>query len=248
MYNIIIVDGSYAARSRYETGQLPDGFFNYLDRIREKYPHDAFWIAWDHPNGSALRKKIYPGYKAGRVHPEEYKKELRKLKMLIFSCGIPQVESPDGEADDVMYTIECQNKGRTLVVTCDKDLLQMVSQKCDVLRTYKGEDILVTVNNFESIFGLSPESWKDYLILVGDSADRIKGAPGLGAVTAKRLLKKYKTIAGFTEEAALATDPSMVKNAMMLKTQQALEQINLARELITLRKCTLKFTLKDEVF
>ncbi|NPA32789.1 MAG: 5'-3' exonuclease, partial [Aquificae bacterium] len=141
-------------------------------------------------------EKIYTQYKKQRPKaPDPLKVQIPVIKELLKLSGIPTLEKPGYEADDIIAGIsqEFQKKDFYIkIYTPDKDLLQLVSQRVIVVNPMTGE--VFTPKKVEEKFGVPPEKLADYLALVGDKVDNIPGLKGVGKKTALSILKTYGSV------------------------------------------------------
>lgn len=218
----VILDGNnllFAAAAT--TGHLTNGtVFGFLNIIRASMKRfgcegkKEYLIAWDVPS---WRKEFYPEYKANRVDEEDLAKkkfieDMKKQKKILEQFFFPyipvlQVTAKGYEADDIaaFYSslVAKQQSGEAILVSNDKDWIQLVHETCSVYRPKR--DVLITPQNFEEITGLqNVEQFIEYLIFMGDSVDNIEGCYGVGEVTAKKYVrgellrgKKYDDIQEF---------------------------------------------------
>ncbi|MDD2673572.1 MAG: DNA polymerase I [Flavobacterium sp.] len=176
------------------------GFMNSLMDVIKREKPDHLAVAFDN-GGSQLRNDIFPEYKAHRdATPEAIKIAIPYIQDLLKAMHIPIIEVKGYEADDLIGTIakqaEKQNY-KVFMVTPDKDFAQLVS---DNIFMYKP----ARMGNGIEIWGLPevlakfeierPEQVIDFLGMMGDAADNIPGLPGVGEVTAKKLLKEFGTM------------------------------------------------------
>ncbi len=182
------------------------GFTSMLIKLIEMEP-DYMLVAFD-MHGGTFRHDTYTDYKAGRREtPEDLIPQFPALKELLAAMGIRVCECFRYEADDILGTISKMAEKEdisTLIVTGDRDALQLVSDKTHVLLTKKG--ITETVEFDEAKLmeehGLSPARMIDLKALMGDSSDNIPGIKGVGEKTAKGLLAKYGDLEGVLANAA----------------------------------------------
>jgi len=161
-------------------------------------------ICCDSPNN--WRKKLDVEYKANRERkPADFFEHLRRVKERLALDGLYVLECDGYEADDVMATVAAlavKNVHPVMIASPDKDILQLVSDSNNVrvLRTHNYE----FANNAYVIdkFGVNPQRLGDYLAIVGDDSDNVKGIPGIGGVGASTLLSEYKTLSGVFEDGA----------------------------------------------
>ena len=181
----------------FPTGAL-HGFLSMLLKLLERKP-DYLVVAFDMPGGT-FRHKTYEAYKAGRKEtPEDLKAQFPVLKELLTEMEIAVCECPQYEADDILGTFSkiCGEEGVfSLLVTGDRDALQLVDGDTHVLLTKKGitETVEYDVERLRQDYGLAPERMKDLKGLMGDSSDNIPGVPGVGEKTALKLLDQYGTL------------------------------------------------------
>jgi len=143
-----------------------------------------------------FRNELFPAYKATRSSmPEDLAQQIEPIKQMVRAFNIPALELPGFEADDIIGTIarKCEAQGMAcVVVTGDKDLMQIVSQDVTLLDTMKEKSFGVA-EVYEK-FGVGPERVVDVLALWGDASDNIPGVPGIGEVTAKKLLQEFGSL------------------------------------------------------
>ena len=157
---------------------------------------EYFVICWDSPV-KTKRKEKYEAYKANRTKLEdEFKAQIPLVMELVSELGIPTVTAPGYEADDsigTLATLHQQNPDLLVqVFSSDKDLKQLLAPNLIVTDPLK--HITTRIPDFEKEFGFAPVSIVDYLALIGDAADNVKGVAGIGPKKASDLIKKYGTI------------------------------------------------------
>lgn len=176
------------------------GFMNSLMDVIKREKPDHLAVAFD-KGGSQLRNEIFPEYKAHRdATPEAIKIAVPYIQELLKAMHIPIIEVKGYEADDLIGTIakqaEKQNY-KVFMVTPDKDFAQLVSENIFMYKPAR-------MGNGIEIWGIPevlakfeidrPEQVIDFLGMMGDAADNIPGLPGVGEVTAKKLLKEFGTM------------------------------------------------------
>ena len=143
-----------------------------------------------------FRNELFPAYKATRsTMPEDLAQQIEPIKQMVRAFNIPALELPGFEADDIIGTIarKCEAQGMAcVVVTGDKDLMQIVSENVTLLDTMKDKSF--GIPDVLEKFGVGPERVVDVLALWGDASDNIPGVPGIGEVTAKRLLQEFGSL------------------------------------------------------
>ncbi|MDR3683471.1 MAG: DNA polymerase I, partial [Geothrix sp.] len=144
---------------------------------------------------------IYPDYKANRdAMPEDLRPQIPMIRQLVEALSIPIVELHGYEADDVMGTLARESAAMGLpavIVSPDKDLLQLVDDglHIQVLNTKDGE-VWHDREGVKARMGVWPEQVVDFLSLVGDASDNVKGVPGIGEKGAALLLEKFSSLDG----------------------------------------------------
>lgn len=182
------------------------GFTAMLIKLIEMKP-DYMLAAFD-MHGGTFRHDTYPEYKAGRREtPEDLKQQFPALKELLEALGVKVCECFRYEADDILGTIskEAEEEGVfTLLVTGDRDALQLISENTHVMLTKKGisETVEYDEEGLLRDYGLTPKRMIDLKALMGDSSDNIPGIKGVGEKTAKGLLEKYGDLESVLENAA----------------------------------------------
>jgi len=145
-----------------------------------------------------FRKKEYPAYKANReAPPEDLVPQFDYIKQVVQALNISMLEAPGYEADDIIATIVRRlmpEDSTATIVTGDKDLMQLVDSKVQLLDTMK--DKRTDIKGVQEKFGVTPEQVVDVLALAGDSSDNIPGVPGIGPKTASQLIQDYDSLEG----------------------------------------------------
>jgi len=172
------------------------GFKNMLLGLLKKYNPSHMVMVFDTP-GPCFRNHLYPEYKANRSSPpDELKSQFDPIFELVEKLQIPIVTHQDFEADDVIATLaeRFAPEMPVVVVTGDKDLAQLVTDQVTMYDSMK--DHVYTEEGVKEKWGVLPEMMHEYLALVGDSADNIPGATGIGPKTALTLFEKFGDIKG----------------------------------------------------
>lgn len=173
------------------------GFLNSLASLRKRYPEADIWVCWDNP--SMRRRSLYADYKANR-NPQKPTFEVLWLRRVLPSLGVWQASAEGEEADDVIASLvrgRLQDQ-RNLVISNDRDFLQLVTDQTHVLvpAVGSGKEKLCTPEQVQTDYGVPPEKMLHLRALGGDTSDNIPGAPGCGIKTACKLLHLYGTVDG----------------------------------------------------
>ena len=210
MEKLLIIDGnSLVNRAFYALPPLSNqngeysnavyGFCNILIKlITEQHP-DFLCVAFDHSR-KTFRTQIYADYKGTRKGmPEELASQMPILKDVLQKMNIKIFEQDGIEADDIIGTISKHSGVKNIILSGDRDVLQLVDKDTEVWLTKKGiTDVLaVTPSNIKEVYGVDiPSQVIDLKSLMGDSSDNIPGVAGVGEVTAKKLVCDYKSLDG----------------------------------------------------
>jgi 5'-3' exonuclease len=186
-------------------------------------------------SGKSFRKELSPEYKANREkQPAAAYGELERIKDRLRADGYLLWQVDGFEADDVIATAckaALDHDHDVRIASSDKDLMQLVSVRCDVLRTHTWE-VWDSRKIIEQI-RVSPDQLTDYLSLTGDTSDNIPGCQGIGKVRAAELLTKYKTLDRIYEALDANKQVSTPANERNLREQR--KQVMLSRDLVKLR-------------
>ena len=154
-----------------------------------------------------FRKEKYPEYKEGRsATPDEFRGQIDITKEVLAALGITVLAEPGFEADDIIATLATQAEDagyRVLVVTGDRDSLQLVSDDVTVLYPVKGVSELTrfTPDAVQAKYGLTPRQYPDFAALRGDPSDNLPGIPGVGEKTATKWISEYGSLQSLVDSA-----------------------------------------------
>ncbi|MBS1839869.1 MAG: DNA polymerase I [Acidobacteria bacterium] len=211
---------------------VPFLFGNILRRLIKDYQPDYIGIVFD-PPGATFRDALFEKYKAQRQPmPDEMRVQLPFVKRLCGAMRLPILEVKGYEADDVIGTMAVKASKQNmdvLIVSNDKDMMQLVGKNVRTLRTGSGGlkgDIVVDEKKVEEILGVKPEQVVDYMALLGDTIDNIPGAKGIGEKGAAELIKKYGSV-----EKALDHADEVPNKRYREALQQQREQVMMSKQL-----------------
>ena len=222
------------------------GFMNALMDVIKREKPDHLAVAFD-KGGSDYRNEMYKEYKAHRDEtPEAIKIAVPYIQELLKAMHIPIIEKAGFEADDLIGTLAKQAEKenyQVFMVTPDKDFAQLVSENIFMYKPARmGNDIEIWgIPEVLAKFEIEhPEQVIDYLGMMGDSADNIPGFPGVGEVTAKKLLKEF----GSMENLLANTDK--LKGALKAKIETNAELGILSKKLARIMlDCPVTFDATD---
>jgi DNA polymerase-1 len=170
------------------------GTLNMMLRFIEKYKPTHMLICYDCQKGVSVRKAYYPEYKANRVQVNSVSEEERVLRRIFQMLNIQTLELDGHEADDMIATAveRLKNDLDIIIITGDKDMLQLIQPGVRVLDTMKN----VWYDEAEALkkFGVRADQISDYLAIAGDTSDNIPGVAGIGPKGAAKLLSQYATV------------------------------------------------------
>ncbi len=188
---------AYHAISRLSTtsGQPTNavyGFVMMLKKMLREHEPDALAVAFDRPE-KTLRHEAYEAYKANRKEMEvDLATQIPLVRQVCEAYRVPILEMPGYEADDVIGSLAAEAARRgydTVIVTADKDMLQLVGPSVRVYHT--GRERFLDEAGVKEFFGVAPSQVVDVLALMGDSSDNIPGVPRVGEVTARKWISEY---------------------------------------------------------
>lgn len=237
---LYLVDGSsYIYRAYFAIRNLssPDGhptnaiygFIQMLLKLLKDYKPQHLAVVFD-AGRTTFRTEMYPQYKANRAAmPDDLRVQMEPIRDVVRAFNIPTLELKGYEADDIIGALAgrfAAQGGKVVVVTGDKDLMQIVTDRVTLLDTMKGKESGVA--EVIERFGVCPEQVIDILGLAGDSSDNIPGVPGIGEKTAAKLILEFKSLDNLLERA----DEVKGKNGERLREFR--EQALLSRRLATI--------------
>ncbi len=205
---LILVDGSaYIFRAYYGLPPMNRadgtpinavfGFTNMLVKLIEDYSKDKMIVIFDAAREN-FRNHIYPAYKANRGEaPDDLIPQFPLIRECVKSFNIPQVEIEGYEADDLIATYSTlakKNNIETIIVSSDKDLMQLVNNEVTMLDPMKNR--IIEIKDVVEKFGVKPDKVIQIQALTGDKVDNIPGAPGIGPKTASQLINEFDDIDG----------------------------------------------------
>ena len=214
MKKILVIDGnSILNRAFYGIRPLKtkDGLFTnaiygmvtMVERYLSMCAPDYFAVAFDLKKPT-FRHTFSADYKANRHGmPEELAMQLEPAKECLRAMGALVLTAEGFEADDILGTIAAMGESAdmmTYVATGDKDSLQLISEKTNVVLATNTEPLLFDTAAFLEKYGVRPEQFVDVKALMGDSSDNIPGVPGIGEKTALKLIAEYGSLDGIYDD------------------------------------------------
>ncbi len=254
------------------TGRLVNAVYGFsrilLTAIGELHP-EYLCVSFDHKGPTKRASELYDQYKAQRAPmPDDLIPQIAIVKDVVDALNIPRFELEGYEADDLIGTVSrrvsagngvlegvnCPNGVRTIIVTGDKDLLQLVDDKIHVWLPGRGKGQLDEELDDEAVvrkMGVTPAQVIELKALMGDTSDNIPGVKGVGPKTAISLILKYQNLDGVyaaVEKLAGATASELkaigISPKLLEKLQTDKEMAYLSKELATIdRNVPLDFKL-----
>lgn len=175
------------------------GFANMLTSLWESERPRTMFVGFDSIGSPTYRHELLPGYQSGRDFPPELLEQLDLLPEWVSALGFPWAKAAGYEADDFVAAAvraEEDRGGETLVVTSDRDLFQLASDRTTILLPRRGVSELERVGPAEvrERYGVDPVQVPDFIALRGDTADKIPGAKGIGTQRAATILRTHETL------------------------------------------------------
>lgn len=244
MKRLFLVDGMsqiyrayYALPSLSNSRGLPTnaiyGFTMMLRKLITSEKPDYLGVAFDAP-GRTFRHDAFESYKATRTAmPDDLTLQIPYIVRLCEALRVPTIKEPGFEADDIIGTLVAQAEQAGLdvvVVTNDKDMNQLVTERVKILRTERtGEMKMIDARGVEEKMGVPPNQVVELLGLWGDTIDNIPGAPGIGEKGAKQIIQEYGTI-----ENAITHAAEISRKTYRESLQNNVDLIRQSRELVTI--------------
>ncbi len=212
MNTLLLADGNaimhraYHALPPFKTKQgLPTnalfGFISILNKIATDFHPFYLIVCFDTPIPT-FRKKMFKNYQSHRPKMEDaLSRQFPLVKEALDSAEVVHLEKEGYEADDIIGTISRvydKNGDRVVILSGDKDILQLVNDKVYVVTPELGfgKQKIYNPEEVQKRFGVTPKQIPDFKALMGDQSDNYKGAKGIGPKTAAKLLQQFASIDG----------------------------------------------------
>ena len=212
------------------------GFLNILFKILEEEKPNYLAVAFD-VKAPTFRHEMFDGYKGTRKPmADELRQQVPVMKDMLTKMGVPIVELPGFEADDLLGTISVMGEAQGMevsIVSGDRDLLQLATEHVQI-RIPKTKKTGTEIENYYAKdvmerYLVTPKEFIDVKALMGDASDNIPGVPGIGEKTASALIEKYKSIEEVHAHAEEVKPPRAGKNIV-----EFWEQAVMSKELATI--------------
>lgn len=218
------------------------GFLSMMVKIIDEYEPTHVVVVFDTPEPT-FRHLMYVGYQSTREKDRQVSEDIwgqvEKLKLVMESMGVPVFCVPGFEADDLAgtLTLQAEKAGMdVLVVTGDKDYMQLVTDKVKLLMPQKSlsDGVVIDETKVKEKMGVKPNQITDYKGLVGDPSDNYPGVTGIGPKTAVQLLTEFET---FEEVYKHLNDPKLkISELIKAKLVNGYEGGRLSKELAIIKR------------
>lgn len=248
MNKLLILDGNSLLHRAYyalpdwrnRSGEATAGVYGFLSMmlkaIEEMQPTHLI-VVFDHPSPT-FRHIMYVGYQTNREKERQVSEDIwgqvDKLQLVLDKMHIPTFQISGFEADDIIGTLSLQassHKSQVIIVTGDRDMMQLVNKKINLYMPLKGitDAMVVDAGKVKERMGVDPNQIIDYKGLVGDSSDNYPGVTGIGPKTAIDLISNYSNFENIYNHLA------SIKEAVRKKLTDGYEGGILSRQLATIK-------------
>ena len=226
------------------------GFLSMVSKLVSIHSPSGLVAAWDTDWRPEWRVALLPSYKAHRVLMEEesgdggggedvpdtLSPQISAIAQILDACGVARIGFDNFEADDVIASVAAQSRQPNLVVTSDKDLIQVIDDRTSLLlQTAGGVEgwPILDPDEVLSRFGVKVNQYVDYAILRGDPSDGLPGVAGVGEKTAASLIAAFGTI-DRVKAASFSSSPVKPMTARIAtRIQESVDYLDLAKEVVT---------------
>lgn len=246
MKKLVLIDGNAILHRAYhalppltnskgEPTNAVHGFFSMLLSIIESQKPEYLIVCFDRPKPT-FRQTLFVGYQQHRpALADDFKPQIIIVHKILEKLKIPIFEQDGYEADDMIGTLSVAGKKEdldTIIVSGDRDLLQLVNGRVKVLMPLVGisKSVLMGENEVKEKYGITPSQVVDYKALVGDASDGYPGVTGIGPKTAMTLLLQFKDFENIYKNL------EKINPKVSLKLATDAEQAALARKLASIVK------------
>ena len=250
-YRTALIDGSGFAKAAYvpEKRALCHRFIQRIFSLMITNPGIKIYVAWDPFDNVSKRVERFPDYKKSRrikVIDKNYLYELRNLFELLSFLGVDQGWSIGWEADDILGTLARIVPDPIIVLTRDRDMMQLVTDKCYVLIKIKSKEIVYTPSLILKQRGIPVNLITDWKALAGDSGDDVPGIKGIGEKTATEILIAYPNTVKYILENSYCPefhDKKLTKRTwnLLYNASREAEKLRLMKWLVELHDVPITF-------
>jgi len=174
------------------------GFANMLLRLYQAERPRAVLVAWDTLEAPTYRHEAFAAYQAGREFDDELIEQLAVIPQFVGACGFANAQAAGYEADDFLAAAVAREEkrgGAALVASGDRDTFQLASDRTTILYPMRGGEMArIEPAEVRKRYEVDPKQVPDFIAIRGDPSDRLPGLPGVGAVGAAALLRRYRSL------------------------------------------------------
>jgi DNA polymerase-1 len=208
---LLVIDGDSFAHRAYHAlpknilrdGDRPAGaILGFANRLLQLYRTErprAVLVGWDTLEATTYRHDAFAAYQSGREFDDDLVEQLALIPKFVAACGFANAKRAGYEADDFLAaaaSAEERRGGTVLVASGDRDTFQIASARTTILYPVRaGEMARIGPEQVRERYGVEPHQVPDFIALRGDPSDKLPGAPGVGALGAAALLRRYGSLA-----------------------------------------------------
>ncbi len=201
------------------------GFANMLVSLWDAERPRTVFVGFDTIGEPTYRHELLPGYQAGRDFADDLLAQLDRLPELVGAFGFASAKEAGYEADDFLGAAVASEEaagGEVLVVTSDRDMCQLASERTTILMPTRGVRELARVgpNEVRERFGVDPGQIPDFIALRGDQSDKIPGATGVGAGRAAAVLNRHGSLAEVLDSGGFPDQAERLRSYLEIATLQ----------------------------
>ncbi|HXX50403.1 MAG TPA: 5'-3' exonuclease [Xanthobacteraceae bacterium] len=217
---LLVIDGDSFAHRAYHAlpknilrdhGRPAGAILGFANRLLQLYRTErprAVLVGWDTLEAPTYRHQAFEAYQSGREFDDDLVEQLALIPTFVTACGFANAKRAGYEADDFLgaaAAAEERRGGTVLVASGDRDAFQLASPKTTILYPLRaGEMARIGPAQVRERYGVEPKQVPDFIALRGDPSDKLPGAPGVGAVGAAALLRRYGSLAAILKTGRFA--------------------------------------------
>jgi DNA polymerase I len=212
---LLVIDGDSFAHRAYHAlpknilrdhGRPAGAILGFANRLLQLYRTErprAVLVGWDTLEASTYRHQAFADYQSGREFDDDLLEQLALIPKFVTACGFANAKRAGYEADDFLgaaAAAEERRGGTVRVASGDRDAFQLASAKTTILYPLRaGEMARIGPVQVRERYGVEPKQVPDFIALRGDPSDKLPGAPGVGALGAAALLRRYGSLAAIVK-------------------------------------------------
>lgn len=220
------------------------GFLSMLTKMITIHHPSGIVAAWDNDWRPAWRVELVPSYKSHRMNissgqeeiPDTLSPQIDAIAAILDAWGVARIGFDGFEADDVIASVASQHQGRSLVVTSDRDLIQVVTERVSLLLQVTGgveNWPVLDAQAIKSKYGVSPANYLAMAALRGDPSDGLLGIAGIGDKTASALINAYPDLDALVQASLASTWKKPLTPLLAERISLGVEYLGAALAVIT---------------